>query len=184
MPRPMPSVCLLSAILLSAGCHLGPQVRSYSPLDQVTRIEVKAELSDYLTHTIDDPAEISRIVAFVNERRGGWGGSSDWAGVPVPQCVRVLLQGAGVQGALRGRAGVLRVPARRGLLVQAVRGGGGEAIPGTGGNALSRAPQVVDARRTRRFTFADHQIGMSLLHAAIACEFTFTAAEFDSYGVS
>jgi hypothetical protein len=38
--------------------------------------------------------------------------------------------------------------------------------------------------RTRRFTFADHQIGMRLLHAAVATEVAFTPAEFDSCAVS
>jgi hypothetical protein len=62
----------------------------------VTRIEIKA--GDFLKYTIDDPAIVNRIVAFVNEQQGGRGGLSDWAGVPVPRLFAYFYSGSEFKG--------------------------------------------------------------------------------------
>lgn len=98
MSRSVASIGLMSAVLLSGGCRLGPPVRSYSPLGQVTRVEVKTGPSGDHVRVIDDPAEVGRIVEFVNGHRGGWGGSSDWLGVPVPQVSAYFYSGSEFRG--------------------------------------------------------------------------------------
>ena len=85
MSRSTAFVCLMSAALLFGGCRLVAPLASYPPLGAVARIEVKTGSIDGPMRVIDDPAEVARVVAFVDERRGGWGGSADWVGVPVPQ---------------------------------------------------------------------------------------------------
>jgi hypothetical protein len=90
-------VLLLSAVAVS-GCCLGPWGTTYPPLGPVTRIEVKAGLNDKQVRVIDDPAEVQRVVEFVDGHRRGWGWLSDWAGVPVPQVSADFYNGSEFKG--------------------------------------------------------------------------------------
>ena len=76
-------IVLLLTTLAVAGCCLGPWGTSYPPLGPVTRVEVR-DLSGKTLRTIDDPAEVQRLVEYVDGHRHGWGWLSGWAGVPVP----------------------------------------------------------------------------------------------------
>jgi hypothetical protein len=85
----MRKIALLLCLFLFAAIstiHFSHQSGSttFPPLGPVSRIEVRAELSDHVVHVINDRAEIERIVKYVYRHRQGWGGHSDWLGVPVP----------------------------------------------------------------------------------------------------
>ncbi len=91
-------IVLLIASATVAGCCLGPWGTTYPPLGPVTRIEVKDDRKDDHVHVIDDPAEVQRVVEFVNGHRRGWGWLSDWAGVPVPQVSAYFYNGTEFKG--------------------------------------------------------------------------------------
>jgi hypothetical protein len=65
-----------------AACSVGK--RDFSPLGPVTTAELWVSASDGSKHIwkISDPGDLSRITAFVDSRRTGWG--TPWYGVPVP----------------------------------------------------------------------------------------------------
>ena len=98
----LPIILLLIAAGV-AGCYLElwgyliPKI-TYPPLGPITRIEIKAGASDGQVQVIDEPSKVRRIVEFVDGHLGGWGGASDWAGVPVPQVTVSLYEGAEFKG--------------------------------------------------------------------------------------
>jgi hypothetical protein len=64
----------------------------YPPLGTVDRIVVRDNLARDLA-ILDDPARVRSVVEFLDERRAGWGGLSDLAGVPVPYLRADLYRG-------------------------------------------------------------------------------------------
>jgi hypothetical protein len=68
-------------IALVWGCSV---IHDFSYLDGATRIDVRTNL-DKPIKTISDPAQIQGALAFVKQRKTGWG--SPWYGPPVPQVV-------------------------------------------------------------------------------------------------
>ena len=73
----LPAFCLCMA-----ACSIGK--RDFSPLGPLTTAELWVSASDGSKHIwkISDPKNLSRIAAFVDSRRTGWG--TPWYGVPVP----------------------------------------------------------------------------------------------------
>src|SRR5580704_2097171 len=73
----LPGFCLCMA-----ACSIGK--RDFSPLGPITAAELRVSASDGSKYIwkISDPGEISRIAAFVDFHRTGWG--TPWYGVPVP----------------------------------------------------------------------------------------------------
>ncbi|MDB5308843.1 MAG: hypothetical protein JWO38_3045 [Gemmataceae bacterium] len=88
---------VLIAALALAGCCLGPWGTSYPPLGRVTRIEVR-DLSNNRLRVMDDPAEIQRVVEYIDGHRHGWNWMSGWAGVPVPQITAEFYDGSEFKG--------------------------------------------------------------------------------------
>ena len=74
----------LLPVVAGAVCCWGPWGTTYPPLGPVTRIEIQDGYARTL-RVIDDPAEVRRVVEFVDGERHGWGWIHDWAGVPVPR---------------------------------------------------------------------------------------------------
>ena len=74
-------IVLLLAVVALTGCCFGPWGTTYAPLGPVTRIKVTAGLSDKKeVRVIEDPAEVQRVVEFVDGHRHGWGWLSGWTG--------------------------------------------------------------------------------------------------------
>lgn len=68
---------LLLATVAVGGCFWGPWGTTYPPLGPVTRIKVRGGPNNKELRVIVDPAEVRRVVAFVDDRRRGWGWLSD-----------------------------------------------------------------------------------------------------------
>lgn len=75
-------VLLPGFCLFMAACSIGR--RNFSPLGTVTTAELWISASDGSKYIwkISDPKDVSRIAAFVDSRRTGWG--TPWYGIPVP----------------------------------------------------------------------------------------------------
>lgn len=91
-------ILLLIVAGVAGGClellgYMMPKM-AYPRLGPISRIEIKAEASDGQVQVIDEQSKVRRIVEFVDGQLGGWGGASDWAGVPVPQVTVSLYEGA------------------------------------------------------------------------------------------
>jgi hypothetical protein len=67
----------------------------------VSRIEVRTN-EDQLLKTIEDASTICAFVAYVDNRRTGWGGFNDAFGVPVPFIVANVYDG----NVFRGHVGL------------------------------------------------------------------------------
>jgi hypothetical protein len=89
------SIVLLLVMLPVVGCCLDPWGSRYPALGSVTRVEVR-DLSGKTLRTIDDPAEVQRLVEYVDGHRRGWG--SGWAGPPIPQVVAEFYNGSEFKG--------------------------------------------------------------------------------------
>ena len=74
---------LMFLLLIMASCSGS---KSFPELGKVTRIEARTNEKENVK-TIVDPGQISKIVAFVDAHRSGWGGSGDMYGVPVPRII-------------------------------------------------------------------------------------------------
>jgi hypothetical protein len=74
------------AVVAATGCAVLPE-RAYPPVGPVSRVEVngKSQFDTPPERVIDDPAEVARIVSFVDDRCQGWGGTSGRFGVPIPR---------------------------------------------------------------------------------------------------
>jgi hypothetical protein len=68
--------------------------RSFPPIEGTTRIDIRSS-HDSLA-SITDAAGVTRVVAFVNARRSGWG--KPWAGVPIGELGVTLYRERKVQG--------------------------------------------------------------------------------------
>jgi len=92
----MKAIFILSlvSLLFMAGCSGS---KTFPELGRVTKIEVRTNESENIK-TIVDPNQISRIVAFVDSQRSGWGGSGDMYGVPVPRVILDFYDGEKFEG--------------------------------------------------------------------------------------
>lgn len=84
---------LVSVALVSCG---PPSVRSFPDIGRVTTIIVSGTGASNLSKKITDSQRISRIVAFVDAHRSGWG--TPWYGVPVPSVVVEFYDGTEFKG--------------------------------------------------------------------------------------
>ncbi len=73
----------LALLLFIAGCSGS---KTFPEMGRITRIEVRTNERENIK-TIVEPNQISKIVAFVDTHRFGWGGSGDMYGVPVPRVI-------------------------------------------------------------------------------------------------
>jgi|HubBroStandDraft_6_1064221.scaffolds.fasta_scaffold155712_2 hypothetical protein len=88
---------LLSGFCLCmAACSIGK--RDFLPLGPVTTAELWVSASDGSKHIwkISAPEDLSRIAAFVDSHRTGWG--TPWYGVPVPIVEIELFDGPRLKG--------------------------------------------------------------------------------------
>jgi hypothetical protein len=96
--RKWPLILLLLAAATVGVCCFGPWGTTYSPLGPVTRIKVTLVPSNKEVRVIEDPAEVLRVVEFVDGHRRGWGWLSGWGGVPVPQVTASFYDGPEFKG--------------------------------------------------------------------------------------
>jgi hypothetical protein len=82
--RHISSFVSILTITAAAACGISP-ARSFPPIDPATVSHVLVLRSRDTVRVIQDVDSIRSLVAFVNDRRRGWGGLGDWAGVPVAQ---------------------------------------------------------------------------------------------------
>jgi hypothetical protein len=107
MKRTIRILFLAAATMAAAsGGHLPP----YPRLQNVSRIIVQIRPSQMAvqaerTKTIDDPARIAPIVAFVNERRDGW--QRPWYGVQASRVVADFYSGGQFLGHVASGPGFL-----------------------------------------------------------------------------
>jgi hypothetical protein len=84
-------IAMMLALPLCCGCG----GVSFPLLQGITRAEVRTS-HDKLIKEISDPEQIRELVAFVNDRRTGWG--TPLAGVPVPRHVINFYEGSEFKG--------------------------------------------------------------------------------------
>ncbi|MBX3302441.1 MAG: hypothetical protein KF693_09520 [Nitrospira sp.] len=80
----------LGISLFFAFALLGCKTYSFSPFENVTRIEVRTN-SNAPISTITDKSQVASVLVFVNARSDQWG--TPWYGVPVPTVVANLYAG-------------------------------------------------------------------------------------------
>jgi hypothetical protein len=90
---------IASAVTFVGGCTI-PATKAYPQLGPVTRVEVNVRSE--AVKVIDDPAQVTRIVEFVDSHCRGWGGNSDMFGVPIPRVAANFYNG----NEFKGRFGV------------------------------------------------------------------------------
>ncbi len=83
-----------SLLLLQFSCG---KTASFPPIGKVTKIEVRSNM-DAPLKKITDKDRIAKISAFVDSNATGWGGTNDWAGVPVPKIVVNFYDGEKFKG--------------------------------------------------------------------------------------
>jgi hypothetical protein len=94
--RGVPAALLIAVLL--AGC--AGNKRELPPLGPVTQADLCISASDGSKYIwkVSDPADLSRIVTFVNSHRNNWG--TPWFGVPVPIVEVRLFDGQQARGSL------------------------------------------------------------------------------------
>jgi hypothetical protein len=87
-----------TAILSIAACSAPASRPPFPELASVERVVVVVDGRDTLP-PITAPGRISEIVAFVNDRREGWG--APWSGVPIPRVRAAFYGDTSTRGAIR-----------------------------------------------------------------------------------
>jgi hypothetical protein len=96
---------ILGSVLLTAGIlglfaaarHFSWIGKTYPPIGNVTRIEIRTNVDKHVK-TIEDPATIRAFAAYADAHRRGWGGMNDMFGVPVPFINAYLYDGDTFKG--------------------------------------------------------------------------------------
>jgi hypothetical protein len=94
----MQLIARFTIVLSLVGCSARTSRPDFPELSSVQRVVVVIDGRDTLP-AITAPDRVSEIVAFVNDRRDGWG--APWAGVPVPRIRAAFYRDTSARGAMR-----------------------------------------------------------------------------------